>query len=121
MVIGLGSFLAIYYLGRIAKRPLLRCALSFTVLLALHFGQLRHVTLPLIGSWWNLSPAFLILWIPGWLPRHLLLLSQGLLPVVLSQSPPACAVRDAAKSYAAKPAFLSCCRIFTATFSIFRW
>ena len=25
----------------------------------------HHVTLPLIGSWWNLSPAFLILWIPG--------------------------------------------------------
>ncbi|MBI2349809.1 MAG: hypothetical protein HYV05_14295, partial [Deltaproteobacteria bacterium] len=24
-----------------------------------------HVTLPLIGSWWNLSPAILILWIPG--------------------------------------------------------
>src|SRR5581483_945468 len=21
--------------------------------------------LPLIGSWWNISPAFLILWIPG--------------------------------------------------------
>lgn len=25
----------------------------------------EHVTLPLIGSWWNLSPAILILWIPG--------------------------------------------------------
>ena len=25
----------------------------------------QHVTLPLVGSWWNLSPAFLILWIPG--------------------------------------------------------
>jgi hypothetical protein len=24
-----------------------------------------HVTVPLIGSWWNLSPAFLILWVPG--------------------------------------------------------
>ena len=24
-----------------------------------------HLTLPLIGSWWNLSPAILILWIPG--------------------------------------------------------
>ena len=24
-----------------------------------------HVTLPLIGSGWNLSPAFLILWVPG--------------------------------------------------------
>ena len=25
----------------------------------------QHVTWPLFGSWWNLSPAFLILWIPG--------------------------------------------------------
>ncbi len=24
-----------------------------------------HVTVPLVGSWWNLSAAFLILWIPG--------------------------------------------------------
>src|SRR5262249_8506935 len=25
----------------------------------------QHVSIPIIGSWWNLSPAFLILWIPG--------------------------------------------------------
>jgi hypothetical protein len=25
----------------------------------------EHVSLPLIGPWWNFSPAFLILWIPG--------------------------------------------------------
>ena len=24
-----------------------------------------HVSLPLVGRWWTLSPAFLILWIPG--------------------------------------------------------
>jgi hypothetical protein len=24
-----------------------------------------HKTIPLIGSWWNLSPAFLVLWVPG--------------------------------------------------------
>ena len=25
----------------------------------------RHVTLPIVGTWWTLSPAFLILWGPG--------------------------------------------------------
>ena len=46
--------------------------------------------LPIIGI---VSPAFLILWAPGAVPADLLLLPQGLLPVVLA-APPACAVRD---------------------------
>ena len=44
-------------------------------------GGLPDISLPIIGI---VSPAFLILWGPGPLPADLLLLPQGLLPLVLA-------------------------------------
>ena len=41
-----------------------------------------HVTLPLVGSWWNLSPAFPHSRYSARISGHLLLLSQGLLSLV---------------------------------------
>jgi hypothetical protein len=57
-----------------------------------------HVSIPLIGSWWNLSPAFLILWIPGGFRATCYYYRKAYYRSFF-QSPPACAVRDAAKSY----------------------
>lgn len=63
-----------------------------------------HVTLPLIGSWWNLSPAFLILWIPGGFRATCYYYRKAYYRSFF-QSPPACAVRDAAKSYCGETRF----------------
>jgi hypothetical protein len=63
-----------------------------------------HVTLPLIGSWWNLSPAFLILWVPGGFRATCYYYRKAYYRSFF-QSPPACAVRDAAKSYCGETGF----------------
>ena len=58
----------------------------------------EHVTLPLVGSWWNLSPAFLILWVPlGF--RATCYYYRKAYYRSFFWSPPACAVPDAARSY----------------------
>lgn len=63
-----------------------------------------HTTLPLIGSWWNLSPAFLILWIPGGFRATCYYYRKAYYRSFFL-SPPACAVKDAAKSYAGETRF----------------
>src|ERR671931_2533400 len=58
----------------------------------------EHATLPLIGSWWNLSPAFLVLWAPlGF--RATCYYYRRAYYRSFFWAPPACAVRDAPKSY----------------------
>ena len=63
-----------------------------------------HVTLPLIGSWWNLSPAILILWIPGGFRATCYYYRKAYYRSFFG-SPPGCAVRDLAKSYAGETQF----------------
>jgi hypothetical protein len=63
-----------------------------------------HRTLPLIGSWWNLSPAFLILWIPGGF-RVTCYYYRKAYYRSFFLSPPACAVRDAVPSYSGETRF----------------
>ncbi len=55
-------------------------------------------------TWWTISPALLILDLPAGLPDDLLLLPQGVLPVVLA-GPPACAVSDGHGSYTGESRF----------------
>jgi len=64
----------------------------------------EHATIPLLGSWWNLSPALLVLWVPVGLRitcyyyRKAYYRSFFLLPV-------ACAVRDASNAYSGETRF----------------
>ena len=64
----------------------------------------EHTTIPLIGSWWNLSPAFLILWIPGGFRATCYYYRKAYYRSFFL-SPPACAVKDAPKSYAGETRF----------------
>jgi len=64
----------------------------------------QHVTLPLIGSWWNLSPAFLILWIPGGF-RATCYYYRKAYYRSFWLSPPSCAVKDAHGSYGGETRF----------------
>jgi len=63
-----------------------------------------HTSVPLIGSWWNLSPAFLILWIPGGFRATCYYYRKAYYRSFF-QSPPACAVRDTAKGYCGETRF----------------
>ncbi len=58
----------------------------------------EHVTLPLIGSWWNLSPAFLVLWIPLGFRAPCYYYRKAYYRSFF-WSPPACSIPDAASSY----------------------
>jgi hypothetical protein len=60
--------------------------------------------LPLIGSWWNLSPAFLILWIPGGFRATCYYYRKAYYRSFFL-SPPACAVRDAGNTYSGETRF----------------
>jgi hypothetical protein len=63
-----------------------------------------HVTLPLVGTWWTLSPAFLILWIPlGF--RATCYYYRKAYYRSFFWSPPACAIPDARKSYSGETRF----------------
>ena len=64
----------------------------------------EHTTIPLIGSWWNLSPAFLILWIPGGFRATCYYYRKAYYRSFFL-SPPACAVKDAPESYAGETRF----------------
>ncbi len=64
----------------------------------------HHVTLPLIGSWWNLSPAFLILWIPGGFRATCYYYRKAYYRSFFG-SPPGCAVRDWPKRYLGETRF----------------
>lgn len=64
----------------------------------------EHTTFPLIGAWWYLSPAFLILWIPGGFRATCYYYRKAYYRSFFL-SPPACAVKDATKSYAGETRF----------------
>jgi hypothetical protein len=62
------------------------------------------VQLPIIGSWWNISPAFLILWIPlGF--RATCYYYRKSYYRALFWSPPACMIPDARASYRGETRF----------------
>src|SRR5262245_59279126 len=63
-----------------------------------------HIHLPLVGSWWNISPAFLILWIPGGFRATCYYYRKAYYRSFFL-STPACAVRDASKSYSGETRF----------------
>ncbi|HWO43549.1 MAG TPA: hypothetical protein VNO43_17310 [Candidatus Eisenbacteria bacterium] len=63
-----------------------------------------HVSVPLVGSWWNLSPAFLILWIPGGFRLTCYYYRKAYYRSFF-QLPPACAVQDATKRYCGEMRF----------------
>jgi hypothetical protein len=63
-----------------------------------------HVQLPIIGSWWNISPAFLILGIPlGF--RATCYYYRKAYYRSFFWSPPACAIADARQSYRGETRF----------------
>ncbi len=64
----------------------------------------QHVTLPIIGSWWNLSPAFLILWIPGGFRATCYYYRKAYYRSFFG-SPPGCAVNDWSRSYTGETRF----------------
>jgi hypothetical protein len=64
----------------------------------------QHVTLPLVGSWWTLSPAFLILGVPlGF--RATCYYYRKAYYRAFFWSPPACAVADARRRYSGETRF----------------
>jgi hypothetical protein len=64
----------------------------------------QHVTVPIIGSWWNLSPAFLILWIPGGFRATCYYYRKAYYRSFFG-SPPACAVKDWSRRYTGETSF----------------
>jgi len=64
----------------------------------------RHVTVPIIGSWWNLSPAFLILWIPGGFRATCYYYRKAYYRSFFG-SPPACGVKDWSRRYTGETRF----------------
>jgi hypothetical protein len=64
----------------------------------------QHVTLPLIGSWWNLSPALLILWIPGGFRATCYYYRKAYYRSFFGW-PPGCAVRDRTRRYTGETRF----------------
>jgi hypothetical protein len=64
----------------------------------------QHVSVPLIGSWWNLSPAFLILWIPGGF-RLTCYYYRKAYYRSFWWAPPGCAVADARSGYSGETGF----------------
>jgi hypothetical protein len=64
----------------------------------------RHVTVRIFGSWWALSPALLILWIPGGFRATCYYYRKSYYRSITG-SPPACAVRDIRKKYTGERRF----------------
>lgn len=64
----------------------------------------QEITVPIVGKWWNLSPAFLILWIPGGFRATCYYYRKAYYRSFFG-SPPGCAVRDVGKSYKGESAF----------------
>ncbi|HSE94283.1 MAG TPA: succinate dehydrogenase, partial [Methylomirabilota bacterium] len=58
----------------------------------------QHVSLPLVGRWWTLSPAFLILWIPGGFRATCYYYRKAYYRSFFGM-PPGCAVRDVPRRY----------------------
>jgi len=67
-------------------------------------AQCQHLTLPLVGRWWTLSPALLVLWAPlGF--RATCYYYRKAYYRAFFWAPPACAVRDLPKAYAGETRF----------------
>jgi hypothetical protein len=64
----------------------------------------QHVSLPLIGSWWTLSPAFLILWVPGGFRATCYYYRKAYYRSFFGW-PPGCAVRDSTRGYRGETGF----------------
>ncbi len=64
----------------------------------------EHTTIRLFGSWWALSPALLILWIPGGFRATCYYYRKAYYRSILG-SPPACAARDVRKKYTGERRF----------------
>jgi hypothetical protein len=64
----------------------------------------QHVSLPLVGAWWTLSPAFLILWIPGGFRATCYYYRKAYYRSFFGL-PPACAVRDTTRRYRGETVF----------------
>jgi hypothetical protein len=64
----------------------------------------QHVTLPIVGSWWNLSPAFLILWVPGGFRATCYYYRKAYYRSFFG-SPPGCGVKDWSKTYTGETRF----------------
>ncbi|HLZ29298.1 MAG TPA: succinate dehydrogenase [Chloroflexota bacterium] len=64
----------------------------------------QHITLPLLGSWWNLSPAFLVLGIPLGFRATCYYYRRSYYRAFF-WSPPACAVPDARSRYRGETVF----------------
>jgi hypothetical protein len=64
----------------------------------------QHVSLPLVGRWWTLSPAFLILWIPGGFRATCYYYRKAYYRSFFGM-PPACAVRDVPRRYSGETRF----------------
>lgn len=64
----------------------------------------EHVSVPLFGTWYNWSPAILILWIPGGFRLTCYYYRKAYYRSFF-WSPPACAVRDAARRYSGETRF----------------
>lgn len=63
-----------------------------------------HVTVPLVGAGWTLSPALLVLWIPGGF-RATCYYYRKAYYRSLFRSPAACAVPDASRAYSGETRF----------------
>lgn len=63
-----------------------------------------HVSVPLVGSWWNLSPAFLILWAPGGFRVTCYYYRKAYYRSFFGW-PPGCAVRDRTRRYTGETRF----------------
>jgi len=64
----------------------------------------KDVTAPIFGSWWNLSPAFIILWVPGGFRVTCYYYRKAYYRSFFG-SPPGCGVRDVSKSYKGETRF----------------
>lgn len=64
----------------------------------------EHTTIRLLGSWWALSPALLVLWIPGGFRVTCYYYRKSYYRAFFGQ-PPACAARDISKKYTGEKKF----------------
>lgn len=63
-----------------------------------------QVSMPLVGAWWTLSPAFLVLWVPVGFRATCYYYRRAYYRSFFL-SPPACAVRDASPGYSGESRF----------------
>jgi hypothetical protein len=112
--VGLGGFV-IYATWAALQDAHYLSRLSLAILFTLHLGELR-TRRSADRLWWNLSPRFLVLWVPGGFRATCYILSQSLLPSFFALRLPArCVTRQ--ELLRAKPVPF-CCRIFTDLFHL---